>query len=127
MKKSRVLLCIIAFLCVFGMVFDVNAEAIAGNLTTNADKLPDTVTREVGPSFTKDLNDTGSQVVLSTGSGYVLYCSDRSNETISNDTLTKAEKMDYGIAYILLNSYWLCLPFLNTYVHFLRLLFYNII
>lgn len=106
MKKRKVLLCIIAFLCVFGMVFDVNAEgAIAGNLTTSADQLPDTVARTVGPSFTKDSNDTGSKVVLSTGDGYVLYCSDRNNETIDNDTLTKAEKMDYGIAYILLNSY----------------------
>ena len=106
MKKRKVLLCIIAFLCVFGMVFDVNAEAMGSKATTVADPLPDTVTRTVGPAFVKKGNDSGSQVVLSTGDyDYVLYCSDRNNVTIENDTLTKAEKMDYGIAYILLNSY----------------------
>lgn len=108
MKKRKILLCIIAFLCVFGMVFDVNAEAvgIVDDFTTVADPLPDTVTRTVGPAFMKKGDEPGSQVVVSTGDNtYVLYCSDRSNETIEDETLTKAEKMDYGIAYILLNSY----------------------
>ena len=85
-------------------MFSVSTVSAAQTVT---EQLPDTVTRKVDYSFVKAADETGSTIyrALSTDGKYVLYCSDRTNENVANDVLTKNEKVPYGYAYILKNSY----------------------
>lgn len=108
MKKSKFFMMLLAALCTFGIVVDVNA------LQTTDTTLPETVNRVTGATFQHDQNypngDSTSRIIRSVGKvgeeeKYILYCSDFTNHNISNATLTKDTKMDYGIAYILMNSY----------------------
>ena len=108
MKKSKFLMMLLAALCTFGIVVDVNA------LQTTDTTLPETVNRVTGATFQHDQSypngDSTSRIIRSVGKvgeeeKYILYCSDFTNHNISNETLTKDTKMDYGIAYILMNSY----------------------
>lgn len=108
MKKSKFFMMLLAALCTFGIVVDVNA------LQTTDTTLPETVNRVTGATFKHDQSypngDSTSRIIRSVGKvgeeeKYILYCSDFTNHSISNATLTKDTKMDYGIAYILMNSY----------------------
>lgn len=108
MKKSKFFMMLLAALCTFGIVVDVNA------LQTTDTTLPETVNRVTGATFQHDQSypngDSTSRIIRSVGKvgeeeKYILYCSDFTNHNISNATLTKDTKMDYGIAYILMNSY----------------------
>lgn len=108
MKKSKFFMMLLAALCTFGIVVDVNA------LQTTDTTLPETVNRVTGATFQHDQSypngDSTSRIIRSVGKvgeeeKYILYCSDFTNHSISNATLTKDTKMDYGIAYILMNSY----------------------
>lgn len=108
MKRSKFLMMLLATLCTFGIVVDANALQISD--TT----LPETVNRVTGATFQHDNGypngDSTSRIIRSVGKvgeeeKYMLYCSDFTNHNISNATLTKDTKMDYGIAYILMNSY----------------------
>lgn len=108
MKKSKFLMMLLAALCTFGIVVDVNA------LQTSDTTLPETVNRVTGATFQHDSSypngENTSRIIRSVGKvgeeeKYILYCSDFTNHNISNATLTKDAKMDYGIAYILMNSY----------------------
>lgn len=108
MKKSKFFMMLLAALCTFGIVVDVNA------LQTTDTTLPETVNRVTGATFQHDSDypngDSTSRIIRSVGKvgeeeKYILYCSDFTNDNISNATLTKDTKMDYGIAYILMNSY----------------------
>ena len=108
MKKSKFLMMLLAALCTFGIVVDVNA------LQTTDTTLPETVNRVTGATFQHDQSypngDSTSRIIRSVGKvgeeeKYILYCSDFTNHNISNATLTKDTKMNYGIAYILMNSY----------------------
>ena len=85
-------------------MFSVSAVSAAETVT---DQLPDTVTRKAEHVFEHDSGITGGRIwrSLSSDDKYILYCSNRNNDFVANDVLTKDEKMPYGIAYILKNSY----------------------
>lgn len=103
MKKKKLLLVTTLALSIFGLTNDARA------LTTTTNELPDKVVRKTGYVFEKSVGDSEDssriyRAVDSTGK-YLLYCSDETNKIVSDDTLTKENRMEYGIAYILLNSH----------------------
>ena len=102
MKKTLSILCV-GFLCFFTVIIDAKA------LTIESTPLPETVKRKKGYSFKHDSGDEAKSQIINVKSDdnkYQLYCSDATNVTINDDdTLKLGDKMPYGIAYILLNSY----------------------
>lgn len=102
MKKTLGILCV-GFLCFFTVIIDAKA------LTIESTPLPETVKRKNGYSFKHYSGDEAKSQIInvkSDDSTYQLYCSDATNVTINDgDTLKLGDKMPYGIAYILLNSY----------------------
>lgn len=103
MKKKKLLLVTTLALSIFSITIDAKA------LTTTTTELPDKVIRKTGYVFEKSVGDSedSSRVYRTTDSTgkYLLYCSDETNKTVADDTLTKENRMEYGIAYILLNSH----------------------
>lgn len=105
MKKNKIIGLITALIAVIGFK-DVSAA------TAYVEQLPDTVTRAATTQEYKfSLANTGikasgslaSNVIefLSEDSKYLLYCSDRNNDRYTSRVeLTKENKLDYKIAYI---------------------------
>jgi hypothetical protein len=90
-----------------GKIMNVSAQ-VAPDFKTYTEKLPETVVRK-STGTTVFLNQSTTPVVRDWYSndddGYQLYCSDRKIEQVGDDTLVKGERMEYGIAYLLMNSY----------------------
>lgn len=103
MKKKKLLLVTTLALSIFGLTNDARA------LTTTTNELPDKVVRKTGYVFMKSANDAADSSYIyrsvDSTSKYQLYCSDENNKELGEDTLTKENRMEYGIAYILLNSH----------------------
>ncbi len=105
MKKSKFLITILVAVTIsLGCICNVSAQS-APDLKTYAEKLPDTVVRNATDVSTFKHQNTTPVVSDWHSDEYQLYCSDRTIDTVGNDTLTKGNRMDYGIAYLLMNTY----------------------
>lgn len=109
MKKNKLVFLTVALASVIGFkTVNVNAA------TTYAETLPETVTRNeisndykiLHPGFYTEGKTNAIIEYLSNDNNYLLYCSDRNNTNTSNAVnLTKGNKMDYRIAYVLTHGY----------------------
>lgn len=102
MKKSKILFAGILSVLAFSAYSNVSAYS---TVTT---ELPNEVTRKLGIHFISE-EDGKSQIYRNTSlndNEYLLYCSDYNNTALGNeDVLTKSERMDYGMTYLLKNTY----------------------
>lgn len=103
-----------SFAVLLGAFFTAKCDVVsAATWKTVADTLPDEVT--VGTNWVSfksgtDITNTASisnyPSLVSAVSGYQLYCSDRNRgDLVPGTTLVKGDRMEYGLAYILSNSY----------------------
>lgn len=103
-----------SFAVLLGTLFTAKCDVVsAATWKTVADTLPDEVT--VGTNWVSfksgtDITNTASisnyPSLVSAVSGYQLYCSDRNRgDLVPGTTLVKGDRMEYGLAYILSNSY----------------------
>ena len=108
--KNKVLFTGVLATALFSLTTTVNAQTSAVLPTTVTSKLPDTVVRgekiySANGGMSTEGNMSVPFYVESSDGKYYLYCADRANTAAAQDTLTKAERMDYGLVYILKNTY----------------------
>lgn len=106
MKKSKFLIAILVAVTIsFSCICNVSAQSSPGAYTVYANQLPDTVVRRTDGTVAFLHQATTPQVRDWHSEEFQLYCTDRTNEIVGNDTLTKGDKMKYGMVYLLMNAY----------------------
>lgn len=107
MKKNKIQKLLFVFLIgiVLGTTIKVSAQT-APDFKNYVETFPETVVRKT-TGTASFLHQSTTPVVRNwySDDGYQLYCADRNIETVGDDTLTKDTRMDYGIAYLLMNAY----------------------
>lgn len=110
MKKNKIISVLtIAAVVILGNTMSVSAASGEGK--NYVSEFPETVVREATDTYVMMNSQYGIPVVSDwwahkdDSSYYTLYCSDINNLTVQYGTLTKGEKLKYGIAYLLKNSY----------------------
>ena len=103
-----------SFAVLLGTLFTAKCDVVnAATWKTVADTLPDEVTGgtnwvsfKSGTDITNTASISNYPSLVSAVSGYQLYCSDRNRgDLVPGTTLVKGDRMKYGLAYILSNSY----------------------
>lgn len=100
------------FALLFVGILTVKCDVVEA-ATTYTDTLPDTVTvGSISCAFKTGTDASNTSIsnypflALSQDGNYQLYCSDRSKgDLVAATVLSKGERLDYGLAYILMNSY----------------------